>query len=525
MFESLNSNSITENMTSSRETYWNLRYTKPDWSNGIHIGRFASLEPQLSLEEAGIAADSLLVQEILELCSVFRLMTGFKVLEIGCGNGSLASSLYNSIPKIEYLGFDISKSAIESAINKFNTINDDLNQSVNFLCAGVGEFLNENTPKFSESVPNHSPLEFDLIIIREVFYLLSEAERSSLIEFAKHSLRPGGVFYFADIFLVGSESKNTLSTHLYKRHFSHGPILELQYSNDIAVTNWLNNTFTDVFSVIQCEIDEESIEKTYSTALSLDISNKKNKDAYIKLTDAASRKINCDPDIVYVKAFLFKSGQTDCIYKHDDYHFVASSTYYDVIVSNHTYGVFKNRWNFIIGRSGCGKTSLLKALEGELPSVTGTSTNLLDVDTYFFLSQDIDIFENLSPSENVSAFGLDPSKANTLLKKLGIKDRVLNGNKKSTKLSGGEKQRIAIAQCIASEPEVIVLDEPSQGLDKIRRIVLFDLLTQYFRNSDDLHNRTLICVDHDFELIYSRFDFVFEMLHGHQILMWSKTDI
>ena len=64
-------------------------------------------------------------------------------------------------------------------------------------------------------------------------------------------------------------------------------------------------------------------------------------------------------------------------------------------------------------------------------------------------------------------------------------------------LSGGQMRRVAIAGILACEPEVLVLDEPSVGLDPQGRVELMNLLT-------DIHNKThktIILVSHDMNLI------------------------
>ena len=70
-----------------RAQYWGHRYTHLDWSDGIHIGRFDGLGADATLDDASRKADDALVRDILEQCSLFRLMTDFRVLEIGCGLG------------------------------------------------------------------------------------------------------------------------------------------------------------------------------------------------------------------------------------------------------------------------------------------------------------------------------------------------------------------------------------------------------------------------------------------------------
>ena len=162
----------------------------------------------------------------------------------------------------------------------------------------------------------------------------------------------------------------------------------------------------------------------------------------------------------------------------------------------------------ILGPSGCGKTTLLRILAGfEEPDggrvlidgqdVTALPPEKRPVNTVF---QNYALFPHLSVFENV-AFSLRLRG----LPKSEIQDRVdlqlkrvrLNGHehKSPTQMSGGQRQRVAIARALASEPRVLLLDEPLSALDaKLRQQVLVEL--------DALHSETgltFILVTHDQE--------------------------
>ncbi len=505
----------------SRSSYWTARYKCPDWPNGIDVGRFSGLPEGASLSEASRSADEDLVRAILETCSVFRLMTPFRVLEIGCGTGGLAIQLAESLFSSDfyYIGYDVSATAVAQAIRKWES-----SGSKATLIFKVGDIPaivhNANDTRHDDL----SEKGFDLLLVREVYYLLSDSERQELTKLADRVLRPGGFVYIADILLTSKDEGacSLLREHLYNRHKSAGSPLRLVEPSELKVKEWVESCFGTRFRAVSTDIDDTSICRTYESALKGEITNEATKLAYSKLADLARKDSRSAPSIIYAKAFLFKEPpDTERLFTERDYSFSAAQSYYGVLKKGNVYGAYKGQWNLVIGRSGRGKTSLPRALEGELPKISGLDAALICDTRYCFLSQQIDVFESLPPVENVTAFGFDMEAAEHLLERLGLPKRVLR-SKNSRGLSGGEKQRVAIAQCVAAMPDTIVLDGPLKGLDKPQRLLLFEILHKTVRAVANQQDPTLICVDHDFELIYKRFDVVFEMLHEYQVAVWRR---
>jgi ABC-type Mn2+/Zn2+ transport system ATPase subunit len=283
----------------------------------------------------------------------------------------------------------------------------------------------------------------------------------------------------------------------------------------VSVREWARS-FQQEFEVVWCRIDNRNISATYEAALRLPLQHEENKRAYETLARLAKPN---DPTIVYVTALLFRST-TDLQFAADDFQFKLKRSFYDALSSDQRYGAYRGKRNLIVGRSGTGKTSLLKGLEGRLGKLLSSDSNLIAQSSYFFLPQQIELFYKLSPLLNVAAFGGTRDEAERLLARFGLPDNVIHGVDCDA-LSGGELQRVALAQCIASGADTIVLDEPFRGVDKARRAVLFDLLQQGLGGSS-AQRPTLIYVDHDFDMIYRRFDVVFEILFKHQVVVWNR---
>jgi len=147
------------------------------------------------------------------------------------------------------------------------------------------------------------------------------------------------------------------------------------------------------------------------------------------------------------------------------------------------HAVFEIRgFTALLGRSGAGKTSLLKALSGLLPS-TGTPWSGLppQARSVGYLPQNAALFPHLNVLEN-AAYALRGAdrfaRARDLLDELGLGALA---QRRATTLSGGEAQRVALARALARKVELMLLDEPSAGLDATTREAtlnwLFDTLT------------------------------------------------
>ncbi|MBT3382841.1 MAG: ABC transporter ATP-binding protein [Prolixibacteraceae bacterium] len=166
----------------------------------------------------------------------------------------------------------------------------------------------------------------------------------------------------------------------------------------------------------------------------------------------------------------------------------------------------------IVGASGAGKTTLLQILgtltnydSGEVYYHDKKISSLSEKELATFRNKEIGFvfqFHHLLPEftalENVCipAYIAKLSKqkaekkAKELIDYLGLTDRMEH---KPSELSGGEKQRVAVARALVNKPSVILADEPSGNLDSANRNELHDLL---FKLRDEM-GQTFIIVTHD----------------------------
>jgi len=195
----------------------------------------------------------------------------------------------------------------------------------------------------------------------------------------------------------------------------------------------------------------------------------------------------------------------------------------------------------VIGGSGTGKTVLVKCILGLLDAdagsikIDGQEVNKLrssrreaQMQKFGMLFQGAALFDSLSVWENV-AFGLiqgrgmERHKAKEIaLKKLGavgLGPEV--GDLSPAELSGGMQKRVGLARAIAAEPEIIIFDEPTTGLDPIMGDVINDLIVQCVK---DL-GATAISITHDMASAHKIADRIAMIYKGRIIWNGKATEI
>ena len=159
----------------------------------------------------------------------------------------------------------------------------------------------------------------------------------------------------------------------------------------------------------------------------------------------------------------------------------------------------------VLGPSGCGKTTLLNIVAGFLQPTSGS----LILNEHDIVGPDAErgmvfqqgaLFEWMSVRENVG-FGLlmkgTPNKekakiVNHLLEVVGLGDFK---EKAVYELSGGMQQRVALARCLANDPDVILMDEPLGALDALTREKMQSLVLKLWKET----GKTIILITHSVE--------------------------
>ncbi len=211
-----------------------------------------------------------------------------------------------------------------------------------------------------------------------------------------------------------------------------------------------------------------------------------------------------------------------------------------IILKDVSFDVYPREIFLIVGGSGCGKTTLLKAICGLLKPthgkvfIKGEDITLLDEEGLQKIQQNIGIafqssglINSITVGENVALplkeYGVvTPEIINEIVRiKLslvglaGIEDRM------PEELSGGMKKRAGLARALALDPPLVFFDEPSAGLDPIIACELDELII----NLRNLLGITFVIVSHELESIKKIADRILMLDGGHAIFCGTMEEV
>lgn len=203
------------------------------------------------------------------------------------------------------------------------------------------------------------------------------------------------------------------------------------------------------------------------------------------------------------------------------------------VFRNISFDINDNEKLLIIGPSGCGKTTLIRCLNGlnkiDSGNIFLNGVKISNIDDVVLKSkvgmvfQNYNLFPHLSVRENVSLAPKllkmgNEKEIDDLVKRLLSEVNIINKiDSYPSKLSGGEKQRVAIARTLATKPEVILLDEPTSALDPATINDFISLLNELSKTT------TIVVVSHEMDLIKSFADKVLFLKDG-SILEYGPPD-
>lgn len=187
----------------------------------------------------------------------------------------------------------------------------------------------------------------------------------------------------------------------------------------------------------------------------------------------------------------------------------------ELILENVNIEIEKGEFLYIVGRTGTGKSSLLRILYGDIPLEKGEA-EICGIDLRKLKKEDIPylrrrlgiVFQDfkLLNDRNVYKNLEFVLKATGWERKADIKKRIeqvveqvgMKGKEKAfpLQLSGGEQQRITIARALLNNPEIIIADEPTGNLDPETKVEVMDMLEEINKEGN-----TILMVTHDYGLV------------------------
>ena len=200
--------------------------------------------------------------------------------------------------------------------------------------------------------------------------------------------------------------------------------------------------------------------------------------------------------------------------------------YDKILLNNINLNINKGDFLGIIGSNGTGKSTLLKIILGQIKPDKGkviienNNNEASNIGYVKQMNKEKVVSFPITPLEivklnlfskmdffKISNKRLDSTAINALTM-VNLEDKIYyNYNN----MSGGEQQRVLIAKSLVNNPEILIFDEPTAGIDNESKIILFDILSHL----NKFHNITIIIVTHELEFSKKYFSRILELKNGN----------
>lgn len=204
------------------------------------------------------------------------------------------------------------------------------------------------------------------------------------------------------------------------------------------------------------------------------------------------------------------------------------------VVTGATFTIKQGEILGLVGESGCGKTTLSKAILGMNKDVEGSIVHYSNQPQMIFQ----DPYSSLNPAKTIGWLLQEPLRAAGLrnkefemtkadreaaafdmLHKVGLSDKYFY--RKSSQLSGGQRQRISIAQALITRPGLVIADEPVSALDVTIQAQIMELM----RKLQEEMKLSFLFISHDINVIYQMSDRIMVMKEGKIVEIGETQEI
>ncbi|MBU3106918.1 ATP-binding cassette domain-containing protein [Clostridium gasigenes] len=210
----------------------------------------------------------------------------------------------------------------------------------------------------------------------------------------------------------------------------------------------------------------------------------------------------------------------------------------NLILNEFNLNINKGEFLTIIGSSGCGKTTVLKLINGLLTPDSGkVHVNGEDISVVNqiqlrrkigYVIQGVGLFPHMNVRKNISYVpnltkkddkNKIAAKALKLIKVVGLSEDMLD--RYPSELSGGQRQRVGLARALASTPDILLMDEPFGAVDEITRKLLQEEILRIYKEL----NVTIVFITHDIKEALKLGTRVLVMDKGQIIQVGAPTEI
>ena len=176
----------------------------------------------------------------------------------------------------------------------------------------------------------------------------------------------------------------------------------------------------------------------------------------------------------------------------------------------------------VIGINGTGKSTFLKVLAGRLEADAGTISRNPNVQVSLLeqnppMEDDATVLEQVFLHFPKEFRELNEYEAKSMLNRLGLPDY----EQKVGTLSGGQRKRVALAAALIHPADVLILDEPTVGLDVIARDEVLNMLREYMEENESSSILISSHISSDLESLCDDF----YMIHAGKIILHEDTDV